>query len=124
MEQANNLEFPKVDRHSSHHPQDVGPRGEGTVPLLMSSGSTVHFSPDLRVAMTARAVELATSRSRWKLKASARCRSPLRTAGSGTSRVTNAIALVCSHTHCLPLCPSQLFFKRPAWLSEGLAPPQ
>lgn len=47
--------------------------------LLMSSGSTGHFSPDLRVAMTARAVELATSRSPWKLRASAKCRSPLRT---------------------------------------------
>lgn len=31
--------------------------------LLMSSGSTLHLSPDFRVAMTALTVELTTSRS-------------------------------------------------------------
>lgn len=73
------------------------------VPLLMSSGSTVHFSPDFRVVMTARTVELATSRSWWKLRASARCRSPLRTVRSGANHVTNARALVCPHTLSLRL---------------------
>lgn len=50
------------------------------IPLLMSSGSTLHFSPDLRVAMMARTVELTRSGSRRKVRASVRCKKPPRTA--------------------------------------------
>lgn len=50
------------------------------IPLLMSSGSTLHFSPDFRVAMMARTVELIKSGSRRKFRASVRCKKPPRTA--------------------------------------------
>lgn len=84
----------------------MGSRGRGqdlVVPLLMSSGSTVHFSPDLKVAMTACTVELANSRSCRKLRASARCCSPLPTVSKGAIHVTTTMVLVCPHTRSLPL---------------------
>lgn len=45
----------------------------------MSSGSTLHFSPDFRVAMMAQTVELIKSGSRRKERASVRCKKPPRT---------------------------------------------
>lgn len=48
-------------------------------PLLMSSGSTLHLSPDFRVVIMAHRVELITSGSCRKAKASAKCKNPLRT---------------------------------------------
>lgn len=50
-----------------------------SIPLLMSSGSTLHFSPDFRVAMMAQTVELIKSGSRRKERASVRCKKPPRT---------------------------------------------
>lgn len=50
-----------------------------SIPLLMSSGSTLHISPDFRVAMMAQTVELIKSGSRRKERASVRCRKPPRT---------------------------------------------
>lgn len=55
--------------------------GLAPVPLLTSSGSTSHPSPDRRVATTARMVELTTSGSPRNDRDSARCKNPLRTAG-------------------------------------------
>lgn len=78
----------KADSHSLHtrhcpagmEVQTAATKKSRTsIPLLMSSGSTLHFSPDFRVAMMAQTVELIKSGSRRKERASVRCKKPPRT---------------------------------------------
>lgn len=74
------------------------------IPLLMSSGSTSHCSPDLRVATMARTVELTASGSPRNVRASTRCKNPLRTAGESVTSWTPARApgVIPQSPHTLP----------------------
>ena len=106
------------------------------LPLPTSSGSTPHFSPDLRVATTARTVELTTSESPWNAKASARRRSPLRAAGRracdpGSGAGPRPRSPACPPPRRppphfplrLPLCSPQPQFSNP-WATSTLTPTQ
>lgn len=99
------------------------------VPLLISSGSTSHPSPDLRVAAMARMVELTTSGSPRNVRASARCRNPLRTAGErcvthGTpARGAGQATPLGSHTYAPPWGAFPVPRPPNRWAPLTLTPP-